>query len=243
MYMVNYTSDDFKKNLGKSTTVILPIGCVEAHGHHCPLGTDIFAPRLFCKRIDEKMGDKIWIAPEVPYGMSYDLSFYPGTVNIPSKVVSDYMYSVGKALFDNGMKKLVIMNGHGMNIDALKLASERLVKCGMDVLIINWWMDYSKDIVAITGGQGHAGEDETSAMLYYNEHLVQMDKAKRNPKHPRLRVRYQQRGKEIFQDATSGDPTKATKEQGEKIFDAVTARMIETLTILESGDYYTSEEK
>ncbi|MDK2793453.1 MAG: creatinine amidohydrolase [Caldanaerobacter sp.] len=47
MYLINYTSDDFQKHLQKSDTVIVPIGSVEAHGHHLPLGTDIFSPQAF----------------------------------------------------------------------------------------------------------------------------------------------------------------------------------------------------
>ena len=54
MYIVDYTSDDFKEICNKVNTVIIPIGSVEAHGHHLPLGTDIFSPRLFCKEINEK---------------------------------------------------------------------------------------------------------------------------------------------------------------------------------------------
>lgn len=54
MYIVNYTSDDFKSNLLKSDIVVIPVGSVEAHGHHLPLGTDIFSPRLICNKLQEK---------------------------------------------------------------------------------------------------------------------------------------------------------------------------------------------
>lgn len=74
------------------------------------------------------------------------------------------------------------MNGHGGNINALNLASEKLVNLGADVMVINWWLDFSRDILTVTEGQGHAGEDETSAILYYDETLVHMDKAMKNNK-------------------------------------------------------------
>lgn len=74
--MFNYTSDDFQKHLQKSDTVIVPVGSVETHGHHLPLGTYIFSLRLFCQMIEEKIGDYVWIAPKIPYGQSYDLSVY-----------------------------------------------------------------------------------------------------------------------------------------------------------------------
>lgn len=238
MYMINYTSDNFKKNLSKSDLVIIPVGSVEAHGHHLPLGTDIFSPRLFCERIDKKIGDEIWIAPEISYGQSYDLSIYPGTIHIPSEVMADYIYYVGKSMFDNGMKKIIFFNGHGGNINALSLASEKLVALGLDAAVINWWMDYSKEILTVTTGQGHAGEDETSAILYYDEKLVHMDKAAKNTKKPLIKVRYKNRGKEIFENAMSGDATLASKEKGEKIFDLLEDKIIEFIHIMKSGKYY-----
>jgi creatinine amidohydrolase len=239
MYMENYTSDNFAAAKGKSDLVIIPVGSLEAHGHHLPLGTDIFSPRLFCKKLDEKIGDEIWIAPQISYGQSYDLSIYPGTINVPSEVMAEYVYWVGKGMYDNGMRKLIFMNGHGGNNTALNLAAEKLEKIGMDVLVINWWMDYSKEIKAITGGQGHAGEDESSAVLYYDASLVKMDKATKNFNKPILRVKYKNSAKYCYHDAMSGDATKATYEFGEKIFASVTESMIRDIRVIESGKYYT----
>lgn len=239
MYMANLTSDDFEEKKSKSDLVILPVGSLEAHGHHLPLGTDMFSPRLFCQKLEEKMGDEIWIAPEIPYGQSYELTVYPGTINVPSQVLAEYVYWVGKGLFENGMKKLILLNGHGGNNTALNLACEMLEKIGMDVLLINWWLDYSKEIRAITGAQGHAGEDETSAILYYDSSLVKMDKATKNLNRPLLRVKYKDSAKYCYRDALSGDATKATREQGEKIFASVVESMIRDIKIVQSGVYYT----
>jgi creatinine amidohydrolase len=239
MYMANYTSDNFKANVSKSNLVVIPIGSLEAHGHHLPLGTDIFSPRLFCSKLEEKIGDEIWIAPEIPYGQSYDLTVYPGTIDVPSQVFAEYVYWVGKGMYENGMKKLILLNGHGGNNTALNLAAEMLEKIGMDVLVMNWWLDYSAEIKAITGAQGHAGEDETSAILYYDASLVKMDKATKNLNKPLLRVKYKGSAKCCYRDALSGDATKATYEQGEKIFASVLESMIRDIKIVESGVYYT----
>jgi len=218
MYIIEYTSDDFEKNREKIDTIIIPIGSVEAHGHHLPLGTDIFSPRLFCERVNGKIGDTIWIAPEIPYGQSYDLSIYPGTVTMPSEVMAEYVYYVAKSFYENGLKNIIFLNGHGGNITALSLVAEKLVPLGAAVMTINWWLDFSEDILTITEGQGHGGEDETSAILYYNEEFVQMDKAMKNPNKQVIPVRFKDRGRTIFQHALTGDATLATMEKGEKIF-------------------------
>lgn len=241
MYIVNFTSDDFKSNIQKSDLVIIPIGMVEAHGHHLPLGTDIFSPRLFCSMIEKRIGDKVWIAPEIPFGQSFDLSFYPGTFSVPSEVLAEYVFHIGKSMFENGLKKLIFLNGHGGNVTALSLASQRLVELGMDVMISNWWMDYSKEILTITGGQGHAGEDETSAILYYDEELVQMDKAMKNNKKPLVKINFRDRGKVLYENALSGDATLATKGKGKKIFELLTDKMVKTILLVREGKYYIEE--
>lgn len=242
MYIENYTSDEFKLNLSKSNIVIIPVGSLEAHGHHLPLGTDIFSPKLFCKMINEKLEDSIWIAPEIPYGQSYELTVYPGTINVPSETLSDYMYWVGKGFYDNGILKIIFLNGHGGNINALNLASEKLIKLGAEVATINWWLDFSSDILTITDTQGHGGEDETSAILYYNEKLVHMDKAMKNNIKPLIKIKYKNSAKYLYKDALSGDATKASKEKGGKIFKLLTDKIIDFIKIVDSGVYFISED-
>jgi creatinine amidohydrolase len=238
MYIIEYTSDDFKESSEKVDTIIIPIGSVEAHGHHLPLGTDIFSPRLFCERVNEKIGYKIWIAPEIPYGQSYDLSVYPGTVTMPSEVMAEYVYYVGKSFYEDGLKNIIFLNGHGGNITALSLAAEKLVPLGASVMTINWWLDFSEDILTITEGQGHGGEDETSAILYYNDGFVQMDKAMKNSINQVIPVRFKDRGKTIFQNALTGDATLATVEKGEEIFKLLEGKIIERIEAMQQGKYY-----
>ncbi len=238
MYIIEYTSDDFKEYSENIDTIIIPIGSVEAHGHHLPLGTDIYSPRLFCEKINKIMGERIWIAPEIPYGQSYDLSIYPGTVTMPSEIMAEYVYYVGKSFYENGLKNIIFLNGHGGNITALSLATEKLVLLGAAVMTINWWLDFSRDILTITEGQGHAGEDETSAILYYDEGLVQMDKAMKNPNKQLIPVRFKDRGKTIFQDALTGDATLATVEKGRKIFELLEGKIIERIETMQQGKYF-----
>jgi creatinine amidohydrolase len=189
--------------------------------------------------LEERIGKDIFIAAEIPYGQSYDLSVYPGTIHIPTEVFAEYVYYVGKSLYNNGFKKLVFLNGHGGNANGLNLASEKLMILGMDVLTINWWLDYSKEILTVTEGQGHGGEDETSAILCYEESLVKMDRAVKNMRKPLMRMYFYARGSELYKGALSGDATLATREKGERIFDLLTDKIIETIKLVKVGKYYT----
>ena len=184
------------------------------------------------------MDQRIWIAPEIPYGQSYDLSIYPGTVTMPSEVMAEYVYYVGKSFYENGLKNIIFLNGHGGNITALSLAAEKLVPLGAAVMTINWWLDFSEYILTITEGQGHAGEDETSAILYYNDELVQMDKAMKNPNKQLIPVRFVDRGKTVFQDAITGDATLATVDKGERIFNLLEEKIVKRIELMQQVKYY-----
>lgn len=237
MKIINVTSENFSKSVEKSNIVIVPIGSLEAHGKHLPLGTDIFSPRMICEGLDKKIGEKIWIAPEIPYGQSDYLAQYPGTVTIPSEVMAEYLYYVGKSLFNNGLTKIILMNGHGGNITALKLAAEKLARIDATVVIVNWWLDYSNEILNITETQGHAGEDETSAMLYYDEKLVEMNNLNINLYKPLYNVYFKDRGSVVLKNAITGNPTLASKEKGEKIFNILEDKLVDLIEYLTNEKY------
>lgn len=61
---------------------ILPIGTIEAHGYHCPLGTDTLIPEHLAARAEALNPELILVAPAVPYGHSWDLGPYPGTLDV-----------------------------------------------------------------------------------------------------------------------------------------------------------------
>ncbi|MBQ6261520.1 MAG: creatininase family protein [Firmicutes bacterium] len=239
MYLTDLTSDDYAKAAETADILIIPVGAVEAHGHHCPLGTGIFCPDVILKKLDELIGDRIFIAPAVPFGVCYDLYAYPGTATVPSDVLGEYLYYAAKCYVDRGMKNIVFMNGHGGNVAAMNLAGEKLVNgSGAVVMNISWWLDYSKEILTVCDGQGHAGEDETSVAMAYCAQLVQMDKACVNWKKPLFNVKYPERGRVLYENAISGDGTKASKEKGDKIVELIAEKIAKQLDQLHKGVYF-----
>jgi len=238
MFMKYMNMDSFEKKLKKIDTVIIPIGMIEAHGHHCPLGTDILIPNQFCKLIDEKLGDKIIIAPEINYGHSWALSVYPGTINISTETFTNYVKEVALGFVDNRFKNIVLLNGHGGNIGALRPVCEEIADKGGVAVVFNWWVDFKDEILKITDGQGHAGEDETSAVLAIDESIVDMSKATSNEVTMKGKIYFKDLGKVIYKDALSGDATKATKEKGEKIYDSVSKKIIEIIESVQNNEYF-----
>ncbi len=237
MRLSDITSKKFEDERKNMDIVVIPVGSLEAHGQHLPLGTDIFAPGLICDRIEKRMGDRVWIAPGISYGQSDSLSVYPGTITIPSEVMAEYVFYVGKSFYDQGVKKIILMNGHGGNVVALRLAAEKLSRIGAVAVVVNWWMDYLDDILTITKTRGHAGEDESSAMMYYNEDLVDMSTLFTNLHKSKYRVYFKDAGFVDLKHAITGDPTEASREKGEKIFDMLEGKMCELISFMENEEY------
>jgi creatinine amidohydrolase len=229
MYWERLTTRRFGELVGRVTTALLPTGTVEAHGLHCPLGTDNLAPEEFCRRLEARYPDRVLVAPTIPYGHSWELEEWPGTLSIPAAAFRSYVAEVGKAMVRWGIRDLVIINGHGGNTGALTEAAEEIADAGARVTLTNWWIDFASDILTVTAGQGHAGEDETSVMLAVAEDLVEMEHAVFNPYRPRYRVKDQAARKTTLRHAVTGDGRSGTREKGERILALVTDRLDQLL--------------
>ena len=239
MYWEELTTKTFREEiLGHIDTAILPMGSVEAHGQHCPLGTDNMAPWYFCQQLEARFPERVLILPAIPYGHTWELSNYAGTLSVSSEVLTRYVAEVSKAALGWGVRHLLLMNGHGGNTAPLNAAMEEIAEHGGQAVLINWWLDYSQDILTVTEGQGHAGEDETSVMLAISGSLVKMEDASFNPLTPRHKVRAVGLQEKILRHATTGDGRKGTKEKGEAILSLCTERMVELLQDLWSDNLF-----
>jgi creatinine amidohydrolase len=231
MYMERLNMHRFRDVLQAGTveTALIPIGMTEAHGEHCALGTDFLIPREFVRRLDTVVGDKVMMTPEIPFGHSWSLASFPGTLDIPGQVFADYVSAVGEQLVRQGFHYVVLFNGHGGNMPALSFVSERLADLGATVLSINWWMDYRDLILPIAPDFGHAGEDETSCVMAIDESLVNLAHAHRHMDSVSRKLRFS--GMEAFNypHANNGDATKATVEKGLAIYEALVPAILQDL--------------
>ena len=134
----------------------------------------------------EMVSEKIPIAvlPAVWFGYTVStLKKCPGTITINPKVLIDLMYEICKSLIDMGLDKIMILNGHGNNPGALDVVTRKMgddfdVPMGIVNIFSLWDKDYiNNNRKSKEGGIGHAGEIETSVMLYLNESLVDMNVA------------------------------------------------------------------
>jgi creatinine amidohydrolase len=158
----------------KIDTVILPVGTIEAHGV-IPLGTDMLIPDALAERLCGELN--ALVAPSIPYGITRGLYGHPGTVFITPQVFKAYVADVIASLAKTGFEKIVIINGHGGQITELQDALFEASKTSsVKALLINWWFgmeDICRDKLEREGG--HAGADETAAVMAIDPALVKRD--------------------------------------------------------------------
>ncbi|MFO7675046.1 MAG: creatininase family protein [bacterium] len=144
--------------------VILPVGTVEAHGV-TGLGTDNQIPLAIARRIAP--GVNALVAPAVAYGITRSLLAYPGSLTVTPATFEHYAFEVARGLAGAGFRRIIVLNGHGGNTDALKSVAGRLGReCGARVMAIDWWTLCADDTRAVYGHDGgHGGTDETALVL------------------------------------------------------------------------------
>ncbi len=145
-------------------TLLLPVGTLEAHGI-TSLGTDNVIPARLSEAIAQRLN--AMVAPTIPYGVTAHLGALAGGTHVGAAPFGDYMSAVLTTLSHQGFSNIIIMNGHGGNIEALKDSARRVhEEAGVYVAVFSWWQEcraISEEVLGVPGG--HAGSDETAAML------------------------------------------------------------------------------
>jgi creatinine amidohydrolase len=164
--------------------VILPVGVVEEHGAHLPLGLDSFAAEAYAEaaapHLEEK-GYEVIMAPTISYGVARAAIDFPGTLSLEPETLKGLVLDVGRSLARHGLNRLVILNGHRdlSHMKALDEARETLVEeKTARVLCVGFTSDpavtaacYREGVQELSQSprpdrEGHGGEWETSLALH-----------------------------------------------------------------------------
>lgn len=222
-------------------TVILPLGSLEEHGPHLPLGTDTFHALEVARRAAQLR--PILVAPPLFYGLCRSTREHPGTVSISGGTLRSLVTELGREFFRHGLRNLVIMSGHagGTHMAALVEAGETLLAelPELRVAVVNL-LDLFREVVAVrpelvkTPGDSHAGEVETALMLAAYPHLVVGTAPAEWPSFPKyVLVRDKRRH---WPGGVWGDPGPASAAQGEAILQAEAERLIKVIDFLSQTD-------
>jgi creatinine amidohydrolase len=179
------TASDWNKALDKSNrTCILPIGILEKHGPHAPIGSDLIHVREWAARATKK--EYAVVFPDYYYGQINEARHEPGTFSLPSRLVMELLDSTCSEIARNGFDKILIINGHGGNPNLIRYFIQIQLERKKNYAV--YFFDPGSDTAYTArlnkmhksdmATDAHAGERETSTLLYLRPDLVKMDSAK-----------------------------------------------------------------
>ena len=198
----------------KNPTIIIPVGSLEQHGAHLPITTDSDIVTEIASRLGKKCN--FIVLPTINYGVSYEHSPLFNT-SIDGKVLGNILMNIIHSLKENNVNSIMILNGHHGN-DRITVPLSTGTKFPTSVISYSYWhfMRHEFD---------HAGFVETSLMLAISD-KVKMKKAKKGLITKGLSEKEIQRINKlstqpggfpkVAPNGVWGDPTKATKKDGEK---------------------------
>jgi len=216
------TSAEFARAIGPEAVVILPVGSLEAHGPHLPLGADLIQPMHVLEEVARRTG--AYLAPPIPYGVLTSARPFPGSVGVTFDALRSFVRDVLRDLVRNGVRRVLILSGHAAadHMAALRVAAQEVVDQGAlkatvlsDYDLIYGWED-------VPPGEGHAGSVETSRILAERPDLVKGTAPPGKNAIPPYAIVADARP---FWPGVTGDPAQATRERGQ----ALDRRVIEAL--------------
>jgi creatinine amidohydrolase len=216
----------------KRQVALIPVGSLEQHGSHLPISTDSDIVTEVAKRVARKCN--FLLLPTITYGMSFEHApFF--NLSITAQALQKLLTDVCISLAQNKIYRIIILNGHHGNHKALKALEDRISKTSrkkIKVSVFSYWHFMKREF-------DHAGFAETSLMLAISS-KTNMKSAKKGLITDDLSVKQRAKVSKLasihFIKATKngvwGDPTKATRKDGDRILSEIVRNITKTVSKL-----------
>ncbi|WP_395308199.1 mycofactocin biosynthesis peptidyl-dipeptidase MftE [Mycobacterium sp. AMU20-3851] len=191
--------------------LIVPLGSTEQHGPHLPLDTDTRIATAVARAAAARLGADWLLAPALGYGASGEHEGFAGTVSIGTQALRLLLLEYGRSAC-NWAPRLVFVNGHGGNVEALAEAVALLRAEGRDV----GWTS-----CMVAGADAHAGHTETSVLLHISPDVVRSEAVVAGNSAPLADLMPALRAGGVAAVSAVGilgDPTTATAADGQRYF-------------------------
>ena len=227
------------------TVAVLPWGATEAHNLHLPYATDNYesaALAIEAARLAWDAGARVIVLPTIPFGVNTGQLDIPLCVNMNPGTQAGVLGDVVGSLEAQGIRKLVIFNGHGGN-DFRAMIRELQPTTSVFLCTLNWWQCIDPRPFFDEPGD-HGGELETSVMVSLRPELVAPLSDAGPGRANRFRVAGLREGwvwaprqwTKVTADTGVGNPAAASADKGARYIAAVTARIAQFLIELDRAD-------
>jgi len=187
MNFAELTAPEIRALSRNSTLVIAPIAAMEQHGQHLPVSTDTILAGAVAKGVEAALPEQTLVLPVLWLGASDHHLPRGGTLTSPLPTYEQILVDLLTPLLRDGFQRFMILNGHGGNIDPLRVALRRLdVDYSRAILTgAAYWDLAAEELAGLCRGlrkeMGHACEIETSMVLHLRPDLVRLDRIKDDP--------------------------------------------------------------
>ncbi|WP_053947196.1 creatininase family protein [Halolamina sediminis] len=217
---------------------VLPVGSTEGHGPHAPLGTDAFTAETVAEAgadaYEAETGETVLVAPTVPVGISEEHRAFDGTLWVSPDTFRAYVREIVESLAaSDGPDAVVLVNGHGGNVDALREVAARLTRDEVARVAPFTWFEavgeHSSDM-------GHAGPLETAFLRHDRPELVHEDRIDEAREGGSERwgdwvsgVNLAVDSDEFSENGVVGDPGEGDAERGAELAELAAAALVDLL--------------
>jgi creatinine amidohydrolase len=162
--------------------VMLPIAAVEQHGPHLPTGTDTIICEAVANAVEQRHSDSVLLLPMLWLGASSHHLRFGATLTAELPTYITLLCEIIQPLLFDGYRRILLLNGHGGNIDPMKVALRQLQPEFPDTMLTAgcYWSPGDAEIVKLLEGNdkfvGHACEFETSMIMHLRPELVDTDR-------------------------------------------------------------------
>ena len=229
--------------LAPDALVVLPVGAVEQHGPHLPVGTDYFAVEHIARAAADALAGRVpvLIAPTLPFGSSHHHLPFGGTLSLSTETYYRVLRDLAESLIVSGFRRIFILNGHGGNNELIQLVARDLaLQHPAHLAAAPYWSIAWDALVAAqahvgAGLPGHAGAFETALMLALRPALVREPRPHRDspagshPRGPNAPYRAELHGAWRQIDGYTDSPDQADAARGAEYLAAIVREVARAL--------------
>lgn len=224
-----------------TVVVVAPIAACEQHSRHLPTFTDTWLVTAVAEEVERRLPRQVLLLPTQWFGASSHHLRFGATLSAEVDTHITMLCDLLVPLLEDGHQRVLVLNGHGGNIDTMHVALRRLMTRFRDRILAaaSYWDMAEKELAALAEGKrktmGHACEFETSMIMALRPELVQRDEIKDDPPNddPTLRGLYLAEDMHQRTDhGAVGYPELASAEKGRAFLKAAadrTAEVVQTL--------------
>ncbi len=212
---------DVAAHLARDPRLIVPVGALEQHGPHLPLGSNMLIVRRIASDLSQELG--VLLAPTFNFGVNVETErAYAGTATLSRKTLHRALNELIESWERHGVTEFIILTAHRHDPHLEALAS--LLASASRIRVVDIWDVPIHDLVEGDQSAEHAGEAETSLMLYLYPDRVRMDRARDfnlAPEEFRRYMRGAMPAPPVGGTGSVGRPSLAAGEKGELIYQRI----------------------